>query len=107
MSFSVRNIGPFAGAEVAQVYVGPGRDVAGVQQAVRSLRGFERVYLVPGQAKQSTIKLDHRSFQYWSEAGQQWVTNKGNRTIFVGDADSLAELPLSGLVKVVEVKQPR
>ncbi len=107
VSFDLSNTGSLAGAAVPQVYVGPGRDVPGVQQAVRSLRGFDRVYLLPGRTKRWTIKLDKRSFQYWSEPGQRWLTNYGNRTIFVGDADSTAHLPLSGSVNLVEAKQSR
>lgn len=107
VSFDLSNTGSMAGAAVPQVYVGPGQDVPGIQQAVRSLRGFDRVYLLLGQTKQLTIKLNQRSFQYWSEARQQWVTNYGERTIFVGDADLIANLPLSGPVNLVETKPPR
>ena len=105
VSFDVKNTGRVAGAAVAQVYVGDGPVIDGVQQAARSLRGFERVYLEPGETKQSTIKLDQRSFQYWSESGQQWITNYGRRTIFVGEADALALLPLSASVKLAERAQ--
>ena len=101
VSFSVTNTGRMAGAAVPQVYVGPGPAVDGVQQAVRSLRGFDRVDLKPGQAKQVTIVLDQRSFQYWSEPRQQWVTDAGSRTVFVGEADALPLLPLSAPVTVI------
>jgi len=98
VSFDLTNTGPVAGSEVAQVYVGAGPEIPGVQQAVRSLRGFDRVTLQPGQTRHETIHLDQRSFQYWSDAGQQWVTDYGRRTIWVGDADSAANLPLSATV---------
>lgn len=100
VTFTVKNTGKVAGSAVPQVYVGPGPAVAGVQQAVRSLRGFDRVYLEPGQTRQISIVLDQRSFQYWSESSQRWVTNDGKRTIFVGGSDSLADLPLSGVVTI-------
>ena len=102
VTFTVTNVGRMAGAAVPQVYVGAGPAIDGVQQAVRSLRGFDRVYLEPGQAKQVTIALDQRSFQYWSEPRQQWVTNYGNRTIFLGEADALSSLPLSDSIRLVE-----
>jgi hypothetical protein len=47
-----------------------------------------------------TINLDLRSFQYWSESGQRWVTDQGARTIFVGEADALSSLPLSATIKL-------
>ena len=102
VTFRVTNNGHMAGAAVPQVYLGPGPAVEGVQQAVRSLRGFDRVPLEAGQTKQVTITLDQRSFQYWSEPGQQWVTNAGNRTIYVGEADALPLLPLSENLSVAD-----
>ena len=98
VAFDVTNTGSIDGADVAQVYLGPGPAVAGVQQAVRSLRGFERVDLAAGQTKHVTIHLDKRSFEYWDEKTQSWVTNWGSRQIWVGDADSLSNLPLASTV---------
>ena len=74
VGFDVKNTGSRAGDEVAQVYVGPGPDHAGIQQAVRSLRGFDRVSLDAGQTKHEVINLDRRSFQYWDDTTQQWLT---------------------------------
>jgi beta-glucosidase len=98
VSFDVRNEGEVAGAAVPQVYVGPGPAMAHVQQAIRSLRGFDRVFLEPGEVRHMSIDLDSRSFQFWSESSQQWVTNYGNRTVFVGDADAPSHLPLSASI---------
>lgn len=94
VEFDLKNTGSVAGAEVAQVYVGAGQEVAGVQQAVRALRNFERVQLNPGETKHVTMHLDERSFQYWSEQNQEWTTNWGVRTIYVGA--SSRSFPLSG-----------
>ncbi len=96
VDFDVTNTGSAAGAEVAQVYVGPGPDVPGIQQAARALRGFDRVSLQPGQTVHETVRVDQRSFQYWNSQTQQWATNYGARTIWVGDAESSDHLPLSG-----------
>ena len=98
--FRVTNTGRVAGVAVPQVYVGPGPSVAGVQQALRSLRGFDRVSLEPGASKPVAIRLDPRSFQYWSESAQGWVTNYGPRTISVGEADEASLLALTGTVSL-------
>jgi beta-glucosidase len=97
VNFDVTNTGSRAGDDVAQVYVGPGPDKPGIQQAVRSLRGFDRVSLAAGQTKHETINLDRRSFQYWDDTTQQWLTNPGPRMISVGDGDAVANLPLGGV----------
>ncbi len=94
VSFDVTNTGSRAGDDAAQVYVGPGPDKPGIQQAVRALRGFDRVSLNAGQTKHETITLDQRSFQYWDDTTQQWLTNYGQRRIWVGDSSASANLPL-------------
>jgi len=75
VTFDVTNTGARAGAEVAQVYLGPGPDVAGAQQAVRSLQGFNRVALAAGETRRVTVHLPERAFQYWDEFSQSWKTN--------------------------------
>jgi beta-glucosidase len=100
VTFSVTNTGRRAGAEVAQVYVGNGPPLPGVQQAPRALRGFRRVALAPGRTWRGTISLDARSFQFWDERGQRWRTDPGNRVIWVGDADSPQRLPLRVRVRL-------
>jgi beta-glucosidase len=94
VSFEVRNTGKVRGTEVAQVYVGPGPAVDGVQQAVRSLAGFARVDLATGEARQVRVHLEPRAFQYWSEVQQRWLRN-GPRRVYVGDASAPERLPLS------------
>jgi beta-glucosidase len=103
VDFDIQNAGSVPGVAVPQIYVGSGPTVSGVQQAVRSLRGFDRVSLEPGLTKRVTILLDERSFQYWSERDQRWITNPGPRTIFVGEADGMEYLPLSASATIVEI----
>jgi len=97
--FTVRNVGDLEGAAVPQVYVGPAPGVPSyVQQALRALRGFDRVTLEAGQAKQVAIALDERSFQYWDSPSQSWVRAPGERTIWVGEG--LDDLRLTGTVRI-------
>ena len=100
VTFSVSNTGRRAGADVAQVYVGPGPSRRGVQQAVRALGGFARVALGPGRTRRVTIRLGARSFQYWNDRRQHWKTNPGRRTIWVGDADARSHLPLHARARI-------
>ena len=95
VSFDVKNTGTRAGDEAAQVYVGPGPDHPGIQQATKALRGFQRVSLDPGETRHLTVTLDQRSFQYWDETTQQWLDNYGSRRIWVGDSSAGANLPLT------------
>jgi beta-glucosidase len=84
VTVDVTNTGDVRGDEVVMAYVSAGPPVAGVQQAVRSLRGFERIAVDPGQTKRVMMTLDRRSFEYWSAAQHAWVYNAGPRTLTVG-----------------------
>jgi beta-glucosidase len=84
VSFIVQNKGDVAGTVVPQVYVGAAPST--VQQAVRALRGFDRVELQPNEARRVEITLDARSFQYWDEQVHDWTLLAGRRTIWVGDS---------------------
>jgi beta-glucosidase len=106
VSFEVTNTGHRAGDDVAQVFLGPAPSVpAGVQQATRSLAGFDRVVLRPGASRRLTIHVgpggdvngygDRRAFQYWSTSGQGWASAPGARRVWVGDADVASRLTLS------------
>jgi hypothetical protein len=54
--------------------------------AVRSLAGFDRISLAPGQSKHVTIQVSERAFQYWSVDTHDWATAWGDRTISVGSS---------------------
>ena len=86
VAFDVKNTGDVRGDEVPQVYVGSGPAIAGVQQAVKSLRGFDRIALNPGETRHVAMTLARRSFEYWSAAQNAWVVNPGQRMISVGAA---------------------
>ena len=60
----VTNTGAVAGAEVMQVYVGfNGEDTVG--RPLRELKGFDKVFLQPGESKSVSIPLDRRAFSYY------------------------------------------
>jgi beta-glucosidase len=97
VSFRVRNTGKVAGAEVAQVYLGPSEKPA-LAMAVRALSGFSRVYLEPGETQEVKIHIPVRQLQYWSVERNGWVTDAGRRTVFVGS--SSRDLRLKGDVTI-------
>jgi beta-glucosidase len=95
VTFTVKNTGSVAGADAAQIYVGPPSDAPpGIEFAVRSLAQFDRVQLDPGQSTTETLHIAPRQLSYWSDAKQQWVLDAGGRDVWVGDADAQANLPL-------------
>lgn len=84
VSFTIENNGPRPGAEVAQVYVH--QDTPHVLRPEKELKGFQKVFLNPGEAKRITVHLPSRAFAYWSEASYGWVVDDGASHILVGSS---------------------
>ncbi|WPB95272.1 beta-glucosidase family protein [Streptomyces malaysiensis] len=84
-AFTVRNTGRRAGAEVAQVYVGPSPDLP-LAQAERALAGYRRVHLRPGEARTVTVRMAARTLSSWDTERHQWVLGTGPRTVEVGSS---------------------
>ncbi|MFD5391038.1 beta-glucosidase [Streptomyces sp. NPDC127074] len=83
--FTVRNTGRRAGAEVAQVYVGPSPELP-LDQAERALAGFRRIHLRPGEARQVTVRVAARTLSSWDTERHGWVLGTGRRTVEVGSS---------------------
>lgn len=97
VSFKVTNTGKRAGAEVAQLYLGFPAIAEGNEPPIQ-LKGFRKVMLNPGESKTVELKLDARSFSYWSEKSHAWQIAPGVFRVMVGD--SSVETPLKEMIKV-------
>ncbi len=97
VSFTLRNDGPVAAAEVPQLYVGR-PDPPPVPMPPRALADFTRVVLGPGERRGVTLRADRRSLSYWSEAAGRWELAKGARPLWIGA--SSRDLRLAGHVEV-------
>jgi beta-glucosidase len=80
ISINLRNTGAVAGEEVAQLYIEP---VGRPDLPRRSLKGYERVRLAPGEARQITFALDPRDLAFADDRGVMRVT-PGTYRIWVG-----------------------
>jgi len=78
---SVTNGGTRAGDEVVQLYL---RDVlASVARPVMELKGFQRVHLDPGQAKELVFELGSEHLQML-DAALRWVVEPGTFRVMIG-----------------------
>ncbi|MFJ7590066.1 beta-glucosidase [Streptomyces sp. NPDC097617] len=91
VEFTVRNTGRRKGTEVAQVYVGPSRELE-LDQPVRALAGYRRLVLAPGEAQRVTVDIGARALSSWDPERHAWVLGSGRREVFAGR--SSRELPL-------------
>jgi beta-glucosidase len=64
VNVTVKNTGPVAGTEVAQLYL---RNIGGsVEEPVRELRGFQRATLKPGESRVLTFSLSFHELSYFN-----------------------------------------
>ncbi|MBZ4019070.1 glycoside hydrolase family 3 protein [Streptomyces purpurogeneiscleroticus] len=85
VAFTVTNRGRRRGAEVPQVYVGPAAG-APVEMAARSLAGFERLDLAPGESRRVRVRVSARQLSYWDTDNQRWVLPTAPRPVYVGSS---------------------
>ena len=79
VSVAVKNTGAFAGAEVVQLYMHAPQD--GLHRPLRELKGFQKVFLQPGETQTVTFTLSDRSFAVWQDG---WKVPGGTYTVCVG-----------------------
>ncbi|SDZ40014.1 beta-glucosidase [Amycolatopsis xylanica] len=92
---SVTNTGSRPGAEVVQLYVShPASD----REPPRQLKGFEKVFLAPGETQRVRFSLTPRDLSHWDSSAHQWVRTAGYYGISVGT--SSRDLPLTGHLSV-------
>ena len=85
----VTNVGKVAGSEVVQVYVHDCE--ASVEMPQKQLKGFDKVYLEPGETKVVSIDLGPDAFRFFDEESMSWKTEPGDFEILVGSASDNIE----------------
>jgi len=73
---SVTNTGDRAGAEVVQLYISDPE--ASVDRPVKELKGFEKVYLEPGESAVVEFSFGKEALSFYDEAKGAWVCEKGD-----------------------------
>ena len=92
----VKNTGQRAGDEVVQLYI---RDVlSSVTTYEKSLRGFERIHLLPGESKEVSFTIYPRDLMLLNK-DNHWVVEPGTFSIMIGASST--DIRLKGSVEVV------
>ncbi len=79
ITFSVKNDGAVAGAEIPQVYLG----VHAPGEPPRRLAGWQKVYLQPGEARTVNVTVTPKMQSIWDSAKNDWVFVAGS-SIYIG-----------------------
>jgi beta-glucosidase len=83
VTMTITNTGTRAGAEVAQVYLAA---PAAAGEPPKQLKGYQKVFLNPGQAAPVTVPLDSRAFAQWDTTNHTWLITPGTYQILVGSS---------------------
>ncbi|MEH7120472.1 glycoside hydrolase family 3 C-terminal domain-containing protein [Neobacillus vireti] len=103
VSVNVKNIGLEAGKEIVQLYV---RDIeSSVIKPEKELRGFDKVFLQPGEEKTVTFELNKRAFAYYNVSLKDWMVESGEYEILIGKSSQ--EIVAKGIINVVSTLQVR
>ncbi|MBP1603178.1 MAG: Beta-glucosidase [Acidobacteria bacterium] len=94
VSFTVRNTGKRAGAEIAQVYAGL---PAAANEPPKRLVAWAKIQLAPGESRMVTVKLEPKFLSIFNEAKDDWELLPGEYRIFVGGSSD--DTPLGASVR--------
>ncbi len=84
VSFDLQNAGTRAGSEVAQLYVHQVK--SNVVQPIKSLRGFQRVMLEPGETRHVTIALPASQLSYYDVGTHKFIVAPGRFNVMIGSS---------------------
>ena len=97
ITIPVTNTGSCDGTETIQVYI---RDLSDAEGPLKSLRGFQRVDVKPGQTATATIALNQKSFEFWDAETNTMRTKPGKYEILYGTSSQDKDLK----ILTVEIK---
>lgn len=96
--FKLRNTGNRSGKETVQLYV---REAAGkLFNPGKTLHGFSKIYLNPGEEKEVRFTLDTRDFSLYSPVYETWVMEQSIYHIEIGA--SCEDIRLTGIISVTD-----
>ena len=93
LSFTVKNTGKKAGAEIAQVYVAP--ISPSVDRPVKELKAYAKVELAAGKSKKVSLTLTQQDFAYFDEHLHAFISDAGDYEILIGT--SCEDIRLKGI----------
>ena len=86
VSLTVKNTGSVAGAEVVQLYVADPE--ASVERPAKELKGFEKVFLQPGESRTVKFELTADDLSWFDSENRCWVAEPGEFEVLVGSSSA-------------------
>ena len=102
LRFRIRNAGSMRGGEIAEVYVS--LPSSGLYREVKSLKGFKKVYLSPGESKEVEILIPKDDLRYFDLKEDRFALEEGEYRFLVSSSSEKTEL--EGKLKLAGEKLP-
>jgi len=97
VSLTIKNTSNREGEEVVQLYV---RDlISSVAQPVKSLKGFQRVFLKAGQEREVSFRIGSETLSILN-GEMHWVVEPGDFRIMIGSSSS--DIRLRDIISIIE-----
>lgn len=101
----ITNTGKYYGGEIVQLYI---KDVEStVYKPEKELKGFDKVFLNPGETATATMTLNKRSFSYYDVDLKDWFVESGEYEIIIGASSRDIKLSKTITVESTVDYQPR
>lgn len=66
-----------------------------VERPAKELKGFQKVFLKPGESKAVNITLNKRALSFWDENSNDWLAETGKFNVLLGASVSDIRLQTS------------
>lgn len=81
-TLTVKNTGDREGAEIVQLYISDKK--SSLPRPVKELKGFQKVYLQPGEVKQVSFTIGTDALSFFDDGKHEWVAEPGQFEALVG-----------------------
>ena len=83
-SYMIKNTGDTCGSEISQCYVQPNE--SDNNEPIKTLQGFDKTFLNPGESKEIEIVLSKRNFSSWDLSKNDWDVKYKEYDILIGSS---------------------
>jgi beta-glucosidase len=90
---NVSNRGTMAGEEVVQLYIGYKK--SSVDRPVKLLRGFQKIYLEPGDTKRLKFEIPAKELAWYNPESGLWEIEEMEYELYLGSSSASKDLSLS------------
>lgn len=97
VTVTIKNVGNRAGGEIVQLYLSK-KDASAIIRVPKELKGFEKLWLAPGEEKRVTFIVRDADAAYYNAACDMWCIEGGGYTVQI--AASSRDIRLRGEIHI-------